>query len=319
MIYLVISIVLFVLINLYFRIADRFNIIDKPNQRSSHTNITIRGGGVIFPVGYLIYLFIAQDVPAYFTIGLFAISIVSFLDDVYTLSNKIRLPIHFASMGLLFYETGMFDYPIIMIFLFFIVAVGIINAYNFMDGINGINGLYSLAVLGSIYWANQYLSVIDSNALLTLGVAILIFGIYNFRKKAKCFAGDVGSVSMAFIVIYFIIKLILATGDFSYVLFLLVYGVDSIFTIIQRLMRKENIFKAHRTHLYQYLCNELKMPHLLVSFIYATVQLFISGLLIINESKAITSSLVLSLTLITVLSAIYLLLKRSILIKIKSV
>lgn len=271
--YIIIAILLVVAILIYFKIADKFNIIDKPNHRSSHNHITIRGGGVIFFIGVLLYTLSFGITLPYFIIGLTLISIISFIDDVWNLSSRIRIVVHFVAMMLMFYDCGFYSLPWYYLVIALIVSTGIINAYNFMDGINGITGGYSLVVIGSFWWINNYLhKFIENNFLIVVAISLLIFNFFNFRKRARCFAGDVGAVSIAFIIVFLLGKLIVETGNPSYLIILMVYGVDSILTIVHRLMLKENIFKAHRKHMYQLMSNELKIPHTTVSLIYMAVQ-----------------------------------------------
>lgn len=287
MIYIFVLIFLFVLQLVYFRMADRFNIIDKPNERSSHKQVTLRGGGVVFYFGVLTYFLSQGFCYPFFTLGLTLIAGVSFIDDVRTLSSKVRLPVHFISMGLMFYEWGLFSQPWYLVIAAFILSVGIINAYNFMDGINGITGAYSLVVLAVLSYVNSFVSPFVDEVLINFSlIAVLVFNWFNFRKKARCFAGDVGSVSIAFLVVFLLGKLIVETGKIEYLLFLGVYGVDSVLTIIHRLILKENIFEAHRKHAYQLMANELKIPHLFVSLFYAILQLILSIVLILNLLSA---------------------------------
>ena len=278
MIYLIILVLLLAVELLYFRIADKLNIIDKPNQRSSHKQITLRGGGVVFYLAALGYFFYTGMPYPFFFIGLTLIAGISFADDVHSVPNKIRLIIHFISMLLMFYQLGLFtDFPLWYLLIALIFCTGVINAYNFMDGINGITGGYSLVVLGILYWLNRSLDFIDIEFLRWILLADVVFCFFNFRKKAKCFAGDVGSVSMAFIVVFVLGKLILKTGDVTYIVLLAVYGVDTVLTIIHRLILKENITQPHRKHAYQIMANELKMPHVGVSLLYMFLQLLAWG------------------------------------------
>lgn len=267
---------------LYFRIADRYNIIDRPNLRSSHTRITLRGGGIIFVLGAWIYLIFYGLNYLWFLLGLTAIACVSFVDDIHPVPNKFRLIVHFISMILMFVDLGIIQIDSWwIIILALILCVGIINAYNFMDGINGITGGYSLSVLIPLLYVNQNIGFIDSKFLIVTILSVLVFCFFNFRKNAKCFAGDVGAVSIAFIVLFALGKLILQTKDFTYILFLAIYGIDSVLTIIHRIMLHENIGKAHRKHVYQIMANELKIPHVIVSFIYMILQLIVSlGLIV---------------------------------------
>jgi UDP-GlcNAc:undecaprenyl-phosphate/decaprenyl-phosphate GlcNAc-1-phosphate transferase len=260
----------------YFRIADKFNIIDKPNERSSHTSITLRGGGIIFPISVVLYFLYTGNYP-WLVLGTVAIAAVSFIDDIKTLSGRVRILVHLAAVSLMFYDAGLFAFHWMWIVAAYILVIGTLNAYNFMDGINGITGAYSLAVLVPLYLTNRYFEFVNGDLIIFVTLSAIVFLIFNFRTKAKCFAGDVGSISMALIILFFITRLIIVTGDFKYILFLAVYGVDAVLTIAHRIILKENIFKAHRRHLYQYLSNELKWPHLTVSTLYAIIQAIISG------------------------------------------
>ncbi len=281
MIYVVIAAILMAAELLYFKIADRFNIIDRPNMRSSHTSITLRGGGVVFLFGAWVYAAFFGLTYPWFLIGLTLVGIVSFVDDVHSLPDSARLVVQFAAMFLMFYQFGILnwnDWWIVCIAL--IVCVGITNAYNFMDGINGITGAYSLAVMLPLIYLNESVDFIEMPFLLVITLSILVFLFFNFRKKAKCFAGDVGSIGMAFIVVFALGLLMLQTRDFSYIVFLAVYGVDAVLTIVHRIMLHENLGEAHRKHAYQLMANELKLSHLKVSAGYMLVQLAVSAGLI---------------------------------------
>ena len=281
---LIITVLLFALELIYFKIGDHFNIIDKPNQRSSHT---LRGGGVIFLFGVWLYAtFFGFQYP-WFLLGLSMIAVISFIDDVHSVPNRYRIIVHFASMLFMFYQWGIFtesQWWIALIAL--IVCIGIINAYNFMDGINGITGGYSLAVLIPLAIINFHTEFVDMNLIWTVIVSVIIFCFFNFRKKAKCFAGDVGAVSIAFLILFILGDLIITTGNFWYILFLCVYGIDSVLTICHRIILHENIFDAHRKHAYQLMANELKIPHVFVAGFYMTLQLTISfGLMFVPVNK----------------------------------
>ncbi|WP_293956137.1 MULTISPECIES: MraY family glycosyltransferase [unclassified Sphingobacterium] len=306
MTYLYVLISLLVLELVYFRLASRFNIIDKPNERSSHTKITLRGGGIIFYFGTLIYFFNSGFQYYWFFIGLTIMTLVSFLDDIYTLSNRIRLLVHFCGVLLMAYQLQLFVMPWFYLFITFIVVVGVINAYNFMDGINGITGLYSLSITFLLFLVNRQENFIDPNFLIFTSLGLIVFLFFNFRKQARCFAGDVGSVAIAYILIFGIALLIIKTQKIIYILFLIVYGVDTFWTIISRLYKKENIFEAHRSHLYQYLGNEANLNKLAISFFYAFIQLIIGYYCIIFSNKDVRSQYVFSIVLIIVISVIYL-------------
>lgn len=316
---LIILVVLFSIEIFYFKLADKFNIIDKPNERSSHTQITIRGGGILFPIAWIIYSVANGFAFPYFTMGILLVSIISFLDDRMDISSKLRLLIHLIAFTLCFFELNLFSIlPWWAIMIAYIISIGCVNAINFMDGINGITGLYGLSILVPIY-VYFFGKTINTHFLMYMILSILVFGFFNFRKKAKCFAGDVGSVSLGYFLIFLLLgfmfhfwqsnqsELILNHSkyngfDIKYILFLSLYGLDSILTIIQRLYLKENIFKPHRKHLYQLLANELKIPHLLVSLMYAILQILISFYLLNNEFSNI--GIVLSLLIGVILYVI---------------
>jgi UDP-N-acetylmuramyl pentapeptide phosphotransferase/UDP-N-acetylglucosamine-1-phosphate transferase len=286
--YISIIIVLFAIQLIYFKIADHFSIIDKPNERSSHKKITLRGGGIIFYFGAILFFLLNDFQYPFFVAGLTLIAAISFADDISPLSSKLRLPIHFTAMALMFYEWGLFSQPWYYIAIGFIFSVGIINAYNFMDGINGITGAYSISVLLALLFVNLKVNHFIDNELIYFSlIAVMVFNYFNFRKKARCFAGDVGSVTIAFLLVFLLGKLIIQTGHFSYIFFLSVYGVDSVLTIIHRIKLKENIFEAHRKHAYQIMANELKIPHLFVSLFYGILQLIISITTILSPLVAI--------------------------------
>ena len=295
--YIIIALLLVVAELIYFRVADHFNIIDKPNERSSHSTIVLRGGGIIFAIGMLVWVglqgahgdwsVVMDYLP--FLVGLLIIAGVSFIDDVHSLPDSVRLVAQFVSMGLAAWcmiqgsELMVLDwYWLLLIGIAaLIVFVGATNIINFMDGINGITAGYALAVLLPLFLLNNKEGGEPFILNSLLGVAILsvlVFCIFNFRPKgkAKCFAGDVGSIGIAFIILFAIGKLIVQTGDLSYLVLLMIYGVDGVLTICHRIMLHENLGEAHRKHAYQLMCNELKIGHVKVSLLYMVLQLVVS-------------------------------------------
>ncbi len=274
MFYIFLLIASFLIMLLYFKLADHYNIIDRPNDRSSHTEITIRGGGVIYIFAALCGVVLHPEywVPI---LGIFTIGIISFIDDRITLSSRIRIIFHLIAVTLLFVFLNVFTVvPWWIVPALYVLVIGIINAYNFMDGINGITGSYSLVVLAGLQYVNYHVHEFIAADMIWLPLlATIVFLYFNFRKKAKCFAGDVGSVTIAFWIIFLLLKLMLLTGNYEYILFLAVYGVDTVLTILHRLLLRQNIFDAHRLHFYQILANEQKWPQLIISLIYALIQL----------------------------------------------
>lgn len=281
--YALIFIILVAVELLYFRVAARLGIVDIPNERSSHSRVTLRGGGIVFLAAAWLYAaFFGIGYP-WFMAGLTLIAVISFADDISSVSGRLRIAVHAVAMGLMFCQWGFFTvYPWWYAVPALILCTGIINAFNFMDGINGITAGYSLAVLLPLAYINLYLTPFVSQELVYVSIiSVLVFSFFNFRKRAVCFAGDVGAVSMAFIILFMLGNLILATGDASYIILLAVYGVDSVLTIVRRLIKGENIFTAHRSHLYQLMANRLKMPHTLVSGIYSLGQLALTSVFLL--------------------------------------
>ena len=290
--YLIIAVLLLVAELIYFRIADKCNIIDKPNERSSHSTIVLRGGGIIFSLSMIVWaiLMVVQgnDIMPYlpFLCGLVLICGVSFWDDVKSLPDSVRLVAQFISMGLAAWcmiqgsELMSLEwYWLVLIgIVALIVFVGATNIINFMDGINGITAGYALAILIPLSLLNEGLGYIEQSYLIVAIIGVLVFCIFNFRPKgkAKCFAGDVGSIGIAFIMLFAIGKLIVQTGDLTYLVLLMVYGVDGVLTICHRIMLHENLGEAHRKHAYQLMCNELKIGHVKISILYMVLQLVIS-------------------------------------------
>ena len=264
---------------LYFRIADKCNIIDKPNDRSSHSTIVLRGGGIIFMLGLWIWsAFFGFNYP-WFLAAVTLIAGVSFVDDIRSLPDSVRLVAQFVVMGLMFYQLDMLHWEMWWVVpLALIVCVGASNVINFMDGINGITGGYALASLIPIYILNKEMGFVEESLVMTVILADVVFCLFNFRPKgkAKCFAGDVGSIGIAFILLFLIGLLIMRTGDVTYLIFLLVYGVDGCLTICHRILLHENLGEAHRKHAYQLMANELKIGHVKVSLLYMGLQLVIS-------------------------------------------
>lgn len=303
----------------YFRVAGRLGIVDRPSLRGSSDRVTLRGGGIIFVVGAWIWFLWgllglpgtsgtsgAAPGPAlypWFMAGLTLIAAVSFADDVHPVSNGLRLTVQFAAMSLMFYEWGILRWELWwLVPVAGVVCVGITNAYNFMDGVNGMTGGYSSVVLVALMalnggvaglWASDFIS---QSFLITVFLSAVVFCVFNFRRRARCFAGDVGSVSMAFIVVFAIGRLVLRTGEVTYVMLLAVYGVDTVLTIIHRILLGERLGRAHRKHAYQLLANELRVPHTVVSLLYMSLQGLVSaGLMWLPVDRRVYSVTVLAM------------------------
>lgn len=277
--YLLITALLLAAELVYFRIADKCNIIDKPNQRSSHSSIVLRGGGIIFVLGLWIWAAFFGFHNIWFLISVTLVAVVSFIDDIHSLPDSVRLVAQFAAMALMFYQLDMLHWNMWWIILIaMIVCVGASNIINFMDGVNGITGAYAMASLLPLFLLNKELGFADESLIAVVALADIVFCCFNFRPKgkAKCFAGDVGSIGVAYILLFLIGSLILATGDVTYLILLLVYGVDGCLTICHRILLHENLGEAHRKHAYQLMANELRIGHVKVASFYALLQLAVS-------------------------------------------
>lgn len=281
--YLIIFLVLLALELGYFKLADHFNIIDKPNERSSHTKVVLRGGGVIFTIALWVWSVVYGFQYPWMLAGVTLAAGVSFVDDIHSLPVLPRLIIQILAVAVMLVDVG-FALPggWLLAPFAWLVCVSVLNFYNFMDGINGITGGYSVAVLLPLLYLNPTMHFVSDGFLEISLIAVLIFCFFNFRKKAKCFAGDVGAVGIALILLFAIWRLIVTTEDITYLMFLAVYAADAMLTIAHRLMLHENLGKAHRKHLFQIMANELKIPHVVVSIVYMIVQLAISFTLILT-------------------------------------
>lgn len=278
--YIIVFLVLVISAFVYYKIADRFNIVDKPNHRSSHDTITIRGGGILFFFAVLCFYVLSNFSYTYFVLGVSLISIVSFADDLVSLSPKIRLFFQVAAVLLICYQIGWDTFPLWAYLPILIVAMGFINIFNFMDGINGITGLCALVVLLSFYYLNTHYQVVNSDLLIYSIMAVIVFAFFNFRKKALMFAGDIGSISMAVILLFVSVLLILKTKSILVIGLYGVYAADAVYTIFYRIYLKEKLAKAHRHHIYQKLVDNLGQSHMRVSISYAVLQAFISAFIV---------------------------------------
>lgn len=215
----------------------------------------------------------------WFLAGLTLVAGVSFVDDIRSLPDSVRLVAQFAAAAMAFYQLGILHWSMWwIVVLALIVYVGATNVINFMDGINGITAGYALAVLVPLALVNAQGGYVAQSLVVVAVLSACVFCLFNFRPKgkAKCFAGDVGSIGMAFIMLFLLGRVILATEDITWLIFLLVYGVDGCLTIVHRIMLHENLGEAHRKHAYQIMANELKIGHVKVALLYVGLQLVIS-------------------------------------------
>lgn len=321
--YLVIAVLLLVAELAYFKVADHYNIIDKPNERSSHKSIVLRGGGIIFTIGLWIWSIVFGFDYPWLLAGVTLAAGVSFIDDIHSLPDSLRLVVQFASMFLVFQEVGLLTVEEggswliqgLIVLAALIVCVGGTNIYNFMDGINGITGGYSLAMVIPLIIKNEELRMkngegfVEPSLLIVVGLSLLVFCLFNFRKKAKCFAGDVGSIGIALIMTFCVARLMMVTGDITWIVLFLIYGVDGVLTICHRIMLHENLGQAHRKHAYQLMANELKIPHVVVSTIYMVLQLAVSLIAIYAIPDTVTAHWIYFVCSAIVMGLVYILFK----------
>ncbi|MCM1518477.1 MAG: hypothetical protein NC117_07545 [Pseudoflavonifractor sp.] len=277
--YLILTLVLILTELCYIRIARRYGIGAHVSPRSSHKRYNLSGGGIIFIIAAVIVWVCPEFslshhlLPPQFSLMMVCallLAAVSFADDLHNLSPRIRLVIQIVAVALTFHDYLIYDRSDIFL-LILICGIGFVNAYNFMDGINGMMAGYSIVTLVTLRVCFDDMTEFRP-FINTLIIAAAVFAFFNFRKNAKCFAGDVGSIVMGFFILYLMVSLIGQTGDASVIVFLIVYAIDTVFTIFQRLFTGENILLPHRHHLYQVLANQRQIPHHVVSLSLCAVQ-----------------------------------------------
>lgn len=276
--FLLYAIVTWLMLQGYFILARKFNILDLPNARSSHQKPTIRGGGIIFPASFLLYAITSNEFSWWIMAAVTAVTVVSFWDDIAPLPAWVRFPVHLVAAFLVVCAIAP-AWPVLWSVVAIFGLVGFVNAFNFMDGINGITGLYATVFFLTLLGIHFYTPInLPFAGLVIMLIALVIFNSYNVRGNAICFAGDVGAVPLALIMGYYWLYLVVNEPSPIWWLLLAVYGVDSLGTIAFRLFRKEPVHKPHRHHTYQNLANEWQWPHIGVSSLYAGLQALINGL-----------------------------------------
>ncbi len=247
----------------------RRGVIDIPNERSSHAIPTPRGGGLAIIISFLLaslaLLFFRpiESFPGFFFwSGLILVAITSLLDDHLNLPVYIRFGLHLAAATMVSlenggfgnfplpepynFELGFFNYPLT---IFWILAV--LNIYNFLDGIDGYAAVQGL--VASIGLALLYPAGVSFDLAIILAAAIAGFLLFNWHP-ARIFMGDIGSTSLGFIFAtlpFYIDQVPVNLAIFSSGIFLWFFLADGAFTIVRRLLNKEKIWVAHRSHIYQ--------------------------------------------------------------------
>jgi UDP-N-acetylmuramyl pentapeptide phosphotransferase/UDP-N-acetylglucosamine-1-phosphate transferase len=290
---------------LYKFLAIRYKIIDKPNHRSSHAKPTIRGGGTLFLIAIWIFFVTSGFQYPLFCLGVTLIGIVSFVDDLRTLSPKFRLLVQLLSVALVLLELEFGVFGVGLFIGLLIISVLFINIYNFMDGINGITGLYSIAVLIGVFAVNYNEHIINSDLLIFSFLSLIVFGYFNFRRKAIMFAGDIGSISIAMLVLFCVLFLMKSLAAPILLLLVVVYGVDALITMVYRVYLKEKITDAHRHHIYQKLIDTFKYSHLKISSVYVLLQLCINAIVFLNYKQSMQFQYVVLFSIICVLIFLY--------------
>lgn len=267
----------------YMLIARHFAIGQPVLPRSSHSTFTLTGGGVIFPVAMLLFaVFFHERLTTEYLLmlgGMCVLATVSMIDDIRSLSPLIRLIVQTVVVAVVYVQwcTAATSAIYLLLLLF---GVGFINAFNFIDGINGIMSAYALVTFATLYYAYTQVDIPSDSLLYQVAIfssiGVLVFSLFNFRRSAVIFSGDVGSITLGYVVLFLIWQLIANTGSAVYLVFLIVCGVETVLTILDRLFEGANIFLPHRRFLFQLMANEGRCPHYMVALGYAAVQLLIN-------------------------------------------
>jgi Fuc2NAc and GlcNAc transferase len=299
---------------LIYKFGFRIGLVDVPNERSSHTIPIPRSGGIgiwltFIPAGFF---FTNYQI---FAILAGIVGLIGLFEDSFTLSTKIRLLLQLIIFTVVVSQLLGLPTSIIKLifFIFWIVfVIGTANFYNFMDGIDGIAGLTGLVGFGFMAIFSFFFVNNSDIALMSIVASMACLGFLPFNfPKAKVFMGDVGSVFLGLVFASFVVKLSTTINIFiCIVMFLCLFYADAIVTIFCRWQRGENLMQAHRKHLYQYMSNELKIPHWIVSLAYALAQLFFGILALIAYRKGLVWQLVVFGVFIILFLVIYKVIKN---------
>ena len=303
-------------LRLYFPFAEKRGMLAGVNHRSSHTKPVITGAGFIFYISYVFYIisfvFSTWDVPWALFIGISILAIVSFIDDLKDLWFFIRLVVQILAVCLMLYQIYIefsmeplamnASILIILAIVGMIFSVGFVNLYNFMDGLNGMMAGITISAL-SIFALIDFFIVdfVDDALLIYTAIPTLVFAFFNARRQAICFAGDVGAIVLGYVMVYMLLSLLMQTGNIVYVFIFASVYLEAAMTVIQRLLAGQNIFKPHRIHLFQLLCNEHKHHHVKISGFYALNQL-VFGAIIVTLNYYEVNDLIQNLTVIGLFS-----------------
>ena len=276
--------------------------------------------GIIFPALITIYsIFFPNEIEPYFFLGIIMMATICYIDDLIYVKHSIRFVFQIFALILMVMSLGeSFDIQLPVMITLVIFGIGVINAFNFMDGINGILGLNSIVILLSLSYINyfslneygEHITFVDNYLIYTCLIGLFAFMFFNFRKKAIGFAGDVGSIIISMIIFYLICKLLLVSGNFTYLLLFSVFGIDTGLTVIYKLLLKENIFVPHRDFLFKKLVHVAKFKHLKVAIGYAILQLLINIFVIFQPYRfKLSSQLSVLFIVIVALISIYIIIR----------
>ncbi len=269
----------------YAAIEWIYYAIARTYQRDQSSPVV--GGGFIYWMSIVIlYCTLYLVVPwkdKVWVIGLTLLAFTCWYDDIRPLPVMPRIIIQLLAVASLICQLCCLHscaWPWWVVILGAILAIWQLNAWNFMDGINGITGTMAIAVAIPLIVCAP-ISIKDETFLnLAIGLIVicasLAFLIFNFRNKAKCFAGDVGSVSIAFILMFLWGNILVVNHNWWTIVFFAVYLVDAGLTLLLRVLKHENVFRPHRKHAYQQLVYRYGWNPLIVSTLYALIQLGLS-------------------------------------------
>jgi len=281
-------------------IPFREHLLDAPNERSSHTEPTPRGGGVGILAAFIV-AGLTLRIPTTFLFAAILASAVSFYGDYFRLSVRFRLGVQLFSALLLLlpmlprlsahYSLSTYGFAPSLFFLIlpliFLFVIGTANFYNFMDGINGI-----AAVSGAVAFGLVGVSVLQRPgaddlqtglALLSICIALACLGYLPFNlPRARVFMGDVGSILLGFVFAALVVTLARNYQEMAGLAALLFpFYADELTTMAVRIKDRENLARPHRRHLYQLLANEFGLAHWKVTLIYGAMQLGVGAVVLV--------------------------------------
>lgn len=291
-IYFLIFLASFLLTAIFRSYAIKKNILDVPNERSSHCSPTPRGGGVAIVITFmmlLIYAYLIRAIPfthfiSFSLVGLF-VAAIGFMDDRNNLPARWRLLGHFlAAIWGLFWvgglpnleffgievQLGVVGYVLAVLYL-----VWMLNLYNFMDGIDGLASLEAICVCGGMCIVYLLVGVYELIVLpLSLAMAVMGFLFWNF-PPAKIFMGDAGSSFLGILLGLLSLQAVWHSPKFlwCWLILLGVFIVDATVTLCCRFFRGAKIYEAHRSHAYQFASRRFG-KHLPVSLGVCVINIF---------------------------------------------